>query len=184
MPFNDKKILALNTKIIHPFDESKVQPASYDLSLSAHILIPKPEYFGAKIDLRASKPSDYARKFEMKDEYIMKPHDCILASTNEFITCPDDAIARVEGKSSIGRLFLIIHTSSGFVDPGFSGQITLEIVNHSPWNIVLWKSMSIAQINFIHMDEDCARPYGSQGLGSHYQGQSGPVASAGERNKS
>jgi dCTP deaminase len=87
-------------------------------------------------------------------------------------------MARVEGKSTLGRIFLAVHITAGFIDPGFNGKITLEVVNHGPWNLVLWPGMKIAQISFSKMSKECSKPYGSLGLKSHYQGQNGVTAAS------
>jgi len=182
MNLSDRDIIAYGNQLIEPFDSTRVQPASYDLSLSEKILVPHTYVSNKTIDLRTTKPIDYMKQFII-DDWILVPGASILASTNEIIKCPNNLIARVEGKSSIGRLFVCCHVSAGFVDPGFQGQITLEIVNHGPWNVVLWKNMSIAQINFAKLNTECKNPYGSSELGSHYQGQTGPTAASGDRNK-
>jgi dCTP deaminase len=179
--FTDSEILAIASKLISPFDASKVQPASYDLALHPDIRVLSTAA-GATVDLRTDDPSLLSYPAEIEPEgYHLRPGECVLGSTIESVRCPIDCVARVEGKSSLGRIFLAVHVTAGFVDPGFEGQITLEIVNHSPWNLVLWPGMPIAQINFARTSGPCARPYGSSGLGSHYQGQRGPTPAAGKR---
>lgn len=178
----DHEILKLGCALIEPFDEKCVQPASYDLSLhgEALALIPKGELEPA-IDLRVNNPRESMLRINLGDGFNLRPGACLLASTSEIIHCPDNIAARVEGKSSLGRLFLAVHVTAGWVDPGWSGQITLEVVNHSPWEIRLWAGMKIAQINFTRLTSPCAVPYGSSRLGSHYQSQRGPTAAVGER---
>lgn len=176
---HDTEILARGSSLIHPFDPKCVQPASYDLTLHGSVLIPMGP--SVSIDLRKHSPRDYMLEREIGQYFELKAGSCILGSTIETIHCPIDCVARVEGKSSIGRLFLAVHVTAGFVDPNFSGQITLEIVNHGPWDVVLWTGMRIAQINFAQMLGFPSRPYGSLGLGSHYQNQSGPTAASGKR---
>jgi dCTP deaminase len=115
------------------------------------------------------------------DGYELMPGACIIASTSEVIRCPNDIAARVEGKSSLGRLFLSVHVTAGWIDPGWVGQVTLEVVNHGAWSIMLWPGMKIAQVNFTRMSAPCAVPYGSPQLKSHYQGQMGPQPAVGRR---
>ena len=110
--------------------------------------------------------------------FILHPGEFVLGTTLERLTLPDDIVARIEGKSSLGRLGLLIHATAGFVDPGWTnGQITLELSNVAPLPIRLWPSMKIAQFSFMQMDGPAERPYGHPALGSKSQGQSGPVAS-------
>ena len=99
------------------------------------------------------------------------------------MACPSDLVARVEGKSSLGRLFMAVHVTAGWIDSGFTGQITLEIVNHGPWVVVLWPGMPIAQINFARLTRPCLTPYGTPALGSHYQNQKGATSAVGKRDE-
>lgn len=163
MILQDTEILKLGEKIIYPFDPTRVQPASYDLTLYDEFLYPFPtgDFGKSKLGI-----------------YVLAPKECVLASTAEFVTCPRDLAARVEGKSSLGRLFLAVHVTAGWIDPGFSGRVTLELVNHSPWPITITAGMKIAQVNFMRLEKPCAKPYGHPDLGSHYQGQMGPRESA------
>ena len=107
----------------------------------------------------------------------------MLGSTIERIGLPDDIVARVDGKSSLGRLGILIHATAGFIDAGFNGQITLELSNVATLPIRLWPGMKIGQISFMRIDEPVERPYGHPDLGSKYQGQSGPVASEYRHNR-
>ena len=176
----DYEILSMGTKLVEPFDERCMQPASYDLTLHEEVLAPY-SLSSKVIDLRVDKPRDTMYPISLKEGFLLQPKACILASTAEVIHCPRDIAARVEGKSSLGRVFLAVHVTAGWVDPGWSGQITLEIANHGPWSIMLWAGMKIAQINFTRLASPCRVPYGSSQLGSHYQGQQGPTAAVGER---
>jgi dCTP deaminase len=117
------------------------------------------------------------------DRYELHPRQSVLACTEEVVRCPLDLSARIEGKSSLGRLFMAVHITAGVIDAGFHGQVTLEIVNHGPWTIVLWPSMPIAQVNYFQMTGPCEVPYGSKKLGSHYLGQRGPTPASGRRGK-
>jgi len=177
----DHEILRLRTTLIEPFDEKCVQPASYDLTLHPEALAPPATRFSRTIDLRTDHPLDAMRPVTIGDGFDLLPGACLIASTEEYIYCPSDIVARVEGKSSLGRLFLAVHVTAGWVDAGWRGQITLEVVNHGPWSVRLWAGMKIAQVNFTRMASPCAVPYGSPQLGSHYQAQEGPTAAVGKR---
>lgn len=170
----------MGTALVEPFDSSRVQPASYDLTLHGEALKPPPS---KTVDLRIDKPREIMSRVTLGDGYELLPGACLLASTAEIIRCPNDIAARVEGKSSLGRLFLAVHVTAGWVDAGWGGQITLEVVNHGPWTIKLWAGMKIAQVNFTRMSSPCSVPYGSPQLGSHYQAQTGPTAAAGLHEK-
>jgi len=179
MILSDRDIKARSSELIDPFDVDSVQPSSYDLTLDSTLLIPTP---GCKIDLRVDDPAKYMQRMEF-DEYILKPGACVLGSTAEIIKCPLDLSSRIEGKSSLGRLFMAVHITAGVIDAGWDGQITLEIVNHGTWEIVLWKAMKIAQVSYFKLSSICEVPYGTSKLGSHYLGQRGPTPAAGRRNK-
>jgi dCTP deaminase len=161
---------------IDPFDERRVQPASYDLTLHSEALRVVSGH--PMVDLRSTTPSDYMEKVTIKDGYLLHPGSCLLTSTLESISLGPSIVARVEGKSTLGRLFLSVHITAGFIDPGWNGRITLEMVNHGPLTIVLWPGMKIAQLSFTKMSSESQVPYGSPKLGSHYQGQVGVVAAA------
>lgn len=173
---NDADLIKLGTKIVEPFDETAVQPSSIDLTLEGEFLIPND---GARIDLRYDEPRK-SMTHVTSEEYVLKPGKCLLGSTQQVVRCPNDLSCRVEGKSSLGRLFLAIHVTAGVVDAGWEGQITLEIVNHGSWDIVLYKGMNIAQLSYFKLSGECLKPYGKS-RGSHYNGQMGPTACAGRR---
>lgn len=158
---------------ISPFDPARVQPASVDLLLDQFLRVPRNP--GAEIDV-ARVWAGHTVLAEMdEDGWLMQPGDFLLASTVERVALPPDLAARVEGKSSLGRLGLAVHVTAGFIDPGFSGQITLEIANLSPWPIRLRQQMPIAQLGLIPMAAVPQRPYGR--AGNHYMGQYGPTES-------
>ncbi|MCX4799589.1 dCTP deaminase [Streptomyces sp. NBC_01242] len=158
---------------ISPFDPVRVQPASVDLLLDQFLRVPVDP--GAEIDVARVWAGHTVLAEIDEDGWLMKPGDFLLASTVERVTLPPDLAARVEGKSSLGRLGLAVHVTAGFIDPGFSGQITLEIANLSPWPIRLRQQMPIAQLGLIPMAAVPQRPYGR--AGNHYQGQYGPTES-------
>ncbi len=144
------------------------QPASVDLTL------------GGQFRRLNAKPTGGYQELNLLpgDEIWLDPNECVLACTVERITLPDYLVARVEGKSTWGRHFLMVHSTAGFIDPGFHGQITLELKNLSPFPLRLPVGCFIAQISFSWLDSPATRPYGSPGLGSHYQGQTGATPPA------
>lgn len=182
MTLSDTEILDLNTLVLDPFNPNQVQPASYDMTLYPELLVPMRSRKGAVLDIRTDDPGELVeREILSEGGYLLKPGEAVLGCTNEIVKVPSWILARVEGKSTLGRLFLVTHCTAGFLDPGFEGQVTLEIVNHGPWIIVLYAGMSIAQVNFSKMSGYVHKPYGSEGLGSHYVGQMGPKAAVGKR---
>ena len=111
------------------------------------------------------------------EPFILHPGEFVLASTYEVVTLPDDVAGRLEGKSSLGRLGLLTHSTAGFIDPGFSGHVTLELSNVATLPIKLWAGMKIGQLCLIRLSSPAEQPYGSSAYGSRYQGQRGPTAS-------
>lgn len=173
---SDIRKLCMDRHMITPFDESQLQPCSYDVTLSKSIV----RYFG-RGEINAMDHTlhdlEYIR-FAMNDEgYVLDPNEFILGSTNEGVTIPKNIAARFEGKSSLGRLGLATHVTAGFIDPGFNGDITLEIKNLNNHPIRIFPGMKIGQLCFFDLHDDVDRAYGSTGLGSHYQHQSGPTTS-------
>lgn len=151
-----------------------LQPASVDLTLDPVIQV---DSFDGNI-WRALEWSPVDLLAYGSQGYPLMPGQVILASTAETIHVPADLAARVEGKSTLGRLFIETHQTAGFVDPGFRGKITLEILNNSPVVQYLTAAMPICQISFTRLSSPALRPYGSEGLGSHYQDQSGATPAA------
>lgn len=168
---------------IEPLGEGCIQPASVDLRLDKQILEFHPERY-SYIDVREPL-EDLTDPVEIPDPapYILKPNQFVLASTIERIQLADDIVARLEGKSSLGRLGLLIHSTAGYIDPGWNGQITLEISNVAGAEITLYYGMKISQISFLRLSTPAVSPYGSHDLGSKYQGQVGPTASRINLNK-
>lgn len=177
---SDRDIKIYGSDLVDPFNDRSVQPSSYDLSLNNDFLFPRTDEADLKVDLRIDSPADLMIKNDA-DEIWLQPGGCVLGSTIEVVKCPINLSARVEGKSSLGRLFLAVHVTAGVIDAGWEGQITLEIVNHGPWSIKLWKGMKIAQVSYFTLTTECDTPYGSSKLGSHYQGQMETTAAAGKR---
>jgi dCTP deaminase len=176
-PLIDTDYKRCGRDLISPFDEARIQPASYDVTLGNKLLVPNPQKEEFDIDLRSGptqrglKPSEAVIPLEMSElGFRVDPGGCVLAATAEMVTCPADMICSVDGKSTLGRCFIAIHATAGFIDPGFVGVVTLEITNHSPWAFWLYPGMPIGQLRFHWLNMQVERPYGSPGLGSHYQG--------------
>jgi dCTP deaminase len=148
-----------------------VQPASVDLRLGTSFRVFHNHRLPA-IDL-AEPPTGVTEHVQIEDtaSFVIHPGEFVLGSTVEWVELPDDIVARIEGKSSLGRLGLIVHATAGFVDPGFSGTLTLEITNLTRVPIILWPGKPIAQLSFMALDRAAERPYGHPELGSHYHGQ-------------
>ncbi len=172
-----KEAITAGRIVIKPFFEDCVQPSSIDVHLDSRFLMfNKAQH--AVIDVR-QKQDQLMLMTEIKDgePFILHPGEFVLGSTLESLKLPNDVAGRIEGKSSLGRLGLLIHSTAGYVDPGWEGNLTLELSNVSPLPITLYYKMKIGQISFTQMTTPVDRPYGSKGLGSHYQGQKVPVAS-------
>ncbi len=162
---------------LDPWDPQMVQPSSVDFRLDRYFrLFDNHKY--PVIDPSLDQP-DLTRLVEVEPDetFILHPGEFVLGSTYETITLPDDIAARVEGKSSLGRLGLLTHATAGFVDPGFTGHVTLELSNVATLPIVLHPGMKIGQLCFFQLSSASEHPYGSSATGSHYQGQRGPTAS-------
>jgi dCTP deaminase len=163
--------------IIKPLIEGSIQPASVDVHLDRKILVftnSKVPYIDVKVpmqDLNNMVEIDPQRPF------ILHPGEFVLGSTLEHISIPEDLVARLEGKSSLGRLGLLIHSTAGYVDPGWKGNLTLELSNVARLPITLYFSMKIGQISFSQLTTPADNLYGSESLGSKYQGQEMPTAS-------
>ena len=163
--------------VIDPLDPADIQPASVDLRLDRQILV----FSNSRrphIDVRMGM-DDLTETVQIDDEipFILHPGEFVLGSTLEHIELPDDLVARLEGKSSLGRVGLVIHSTAGFVDPGWKGHLTLELSNLARLPITLYYGMKIGQISYLRLTTPADRLYGSEGLGSKYQGQTVPTAS-------
>ena len=172
-----KEELASGRIVINPLDLSDIQPASVDLHLDRQLLKFKPPKDFSFIDVH-QQLENLTEPIEIQDPfpYILQPDEFILASTLEYVELADDIVARLEGKSSLGRLGLLIHSTAGYVDPGWKGTLTLEISNVAKYPITLYYGMKIGQISFLRLTTAAEWPYGSEELGSKYQGQIGPTA--------
>ncbi len=156
---------------IEPWDPAMVQPASVDLRLGDTFRVFHNHRTSA-IDLR-EPPTNLTEQVKIADgeAFVIHPGEFCLGRTLEHVELPDDIVARIEGKSSVGRLGLIVHATAGFCDPGWRGTLTLELNNLTRVPIKLYSGLSIAQLSFMTLDAPALRPYGHAGLGSHYQGQ-------------
>ena len=163
--------------IINPLDPSCIQPASVDLHLDRRLLVfrnTRQPY----IDVRRDMP-DLTEPEEISDDipFILHPGEFVLASTLEHVALPEYLVARLEGKSSLGRIGLLIHSTAGYVDPGWKGHLTLELSNVANLPVTLYYGMKIGQISFLRLTTPADNLYGSPNLGSKYQGQTEPTAS-------
>ena len=163
--------------VLDPYDPAMLQPSSVDIRLDRYFrLFDNHKY--AVIDPAEDQP-DLTRLVEVDadEPFVLHPGEFVLGSVYETVTLPDDVAARVEGKSSLGRLGLLTHATAGFIDPGFSGHVTLELSNVATLPIKLWPGMKIGQLCFFRLSSAAEHPYGSEKYGSRYQGQRGPTAS-------
>lgn len=162
---------------VEPFDESMVQPSSIDVRLDRYFRVFENHRY-PHIDPALEQP-DLTRLVEPDGDepFILHPGEFVLGSTYEVISLPDDVASRLEGKSSLGRLGLLTHSTAGFIDPGFSGHVTLELSNVATLPIKLWPGMKIGQLCMFRLSTPAEHPYGSAVYGSRYQGQRGPTPS-------
>jgi dCTP deaminase len=162
---------------LEPYDEAMVQPSSIDVRLDRYFrLFDNHKY--PFIDPAEDQP-DLTRLIEVErgEPFILHPGEFVLGSSFEIVTLPSDLAARLEGKSSLGRLGLVTHSTAGFVDPGFNGHVTLELSNAATLPIKLWPGMKVGQLCFFRLSSPAENSYGSAKYGSRYQGQRGPTAS-------
>lgn len=172
-----KEELAAGRLIIEPLDPTFIQPASVDVRLDRKVLVFRNNR-RPFIDVRQDA-SDLTELVEVTDNnpFILHPNEFVLGSTLESVTLPNDLVGRLEGKSSLGRLGLLIHSTAGYVDPGWQGHLTLELSNVANLPITLYYGMKIGQISFLRLTSPADHPYGSQDAGSRYQGQTQPTPS-------
>jgi dCTP deaminase len=163
--------------VIDPFDAGLVQPSSVDVRVDNRFRVFQNSRY-PYIDVRQPM-EDLTELVEVEGDepFILHPGEFVLGQTLERVTLPNDLVARLEGKSSLGRLGLLIHSTAGFVDSGFSGNLTLELSNVANLPITIYHRMPIGQLSFMRMDAPVERPYGSAETGSKYQGQTEPTAS-------
>lgn len=156
---------------IEPFREKRVQPVSYDFGLGSQILVP--QHFNSYVDLIGGDPTQGKLLKRSTAGHVLNPGDFLLASTEETFALDPTIVGHVEGKSSLGRMGVMVHVTAGLIDPGFIGQITLEIHNVGPWKIPLYPQMPIGQITFTPVE----RPKHDYSETGHYQNQVGPTPS-------
>ena len=163
--------------VIEPLDKDCIQPSSVDLHLDRYFRVFL-NHTMRVIDVKEDQ-EELTELVEIgeDDSFVLHPGEFVLGSTSERVTLPTDLVARLEGKSSLGRLGLLIHSTAGFVDAGWDGHLTLELSNVANLPIALYPGMKIGQISFLRMTTPADAPYGSAAVGSKYQGQRGPTPS-------
>jgi dCTP deaminase len=163
--------------VVDPYDDTLVQPSSIDVRLDRYFRVFENHRY-PHID-PAEEQEELTRLVEVAvdEPFILHPGEFVLGSTYEVIGLADDLAARLEGKSSLGRLGLLTHSTAGFIDPGFSGHVTLELSNVATLPIKLWPGMKIGQVCVLRLTSPAEHPYGSAVYGSRYQGQRGPTPS-------
>jgi len=178
--FSDRSIKAARLEgriAIDPFEESNVQPSSVDLRVAPTFRVFANHLYPYIDPRRHQENLTSVHQVPEDSHFILHPGEFALGATLERVQLGDDIVARLEGKSSLGRLGLMIHSTAGFVDPGFNGHLTLELSNVAQLPIAIYPGMRIGQISFYQMTTVADNPYGSGATGSKYQGQSGPTAS-------
>ena len=179
MVLSDRTIRALIDEgriEIDPYDPGLLQPSSVDVRVDRYFRVFRNSRYPF-INVKEAQ-EDLTELVEIDAEpFILHPGEFVLGSTLERVKLPDDLVARLEGKSSLGRLGLLIHSTAGFIDPGWDGHVTLELSNVANLPITIYHGMKIGQISFMQMTEPASSPYGSSELGSKYQGQRGPTPS-------
>jgi dCTP deaminase len=161
---------------IDPYDPSLMQPSSLDVRVDRYFRVFRNSRY-PYIDVKQAQ-EELTELVTADDEpFILHPGEFVLGSTLERVTLPDDLVARLEGKSSLGRLGLLIHSTAGFIDPGWDGHVTLELSNVANLPITIYPGMKIGQLSFVQLSEPAETPYGAGLLGSKYQGQQGPTPS-------
>jgi dCTP deaminase len=162
---------------IDPYDEALLQPSSVDVRVDRFFRVFHNNRY-PYIDVKVEQ-EELTELVEVEDDhpFVLHPGEFVLGSTLERIRLGNDLVARLEGKSSLGRLGLLIHSTAGFIDPGWDGHVTLELSNVANLPITIYPSMKIGQISFMQMTEPATTPYGASAIGSKYKGQKGPTAS-------
>ena len=180
MVLSDKTIreeIEAGRVVVDPFDEGMIQPSSIDVRVdSSYRVFNNTRYPYIDVKQPMEDLTELVRT-EVDEPFILHPGEFVLGQTLEKVTLPNDLVARLEGKSSLGRLGLLIHSTAGFVDAGFSGNLTLELSNVANLPITIYHGMPIGQLSFMQMDRPVESPYGSSGRASKYQEQAEPTAS-------
>ncbi|CAM3926228.1 dCTP deaminase [Kibdelosporangium persicum] len=162
---------------VEPYDPAMLQPSSIDVRLDRFFRVFDNTRYTHIDPAQQQDELTSLVEQEGEDPFVLHPGEFVLGSTYEYVTLPDDLAGRLEGKSSLGRLGLLTHSTAGFIDPGFSGHITLELSNVANLPITLWPGMKIGQLCLFRLSSSAEHPYGSQKAGSRYQGQRGPTPS-------
>jgi len=172
-----KAEIASGRVAVEPYDEAMMQPSSIDVRLDRWFRVFENHKY-PYIDPRTEQP-ELTRLIEPEGDepFVLHPGEFVLGSTYEVVSLPDDLAGRLEGKSSLGRLGLLTHSTAGFIDPGFSGHVTLELANVANLPILLYPGMKIGQLCLFWLSSPAEHPYGSEKYGSRYQGQRGPTPS-------
>ena len=163
--------------VLDPYEPGLVQPSSIDVRLDRWFRVFNNSRYTHIDPARQQDDLTSLREVPAGDPFVLHPSEFVLASTLEVVTLPDDLAGRLEGKSSLGRLGLLTHSTAGFIDPGFSGHVTLELSNVANLPIMLWPGMKIGQLCLFRLSSPAEHPYGSEIYGSRYQGQRGPTPS-------
>jgi dCTP deaminase len=170
------RLLAQGRIEIDPYDESLLQPSSVDVRVDRYFRVFRNNLY-PYIDVKVEQEA-LTELVEVDEEpFVLHPGEFVLGSTLERVKLPDDLVGRLDGKSSLGRLGLLIHSTAGFIDPGWDGHVTLELSNVANLPITIYPGMKIGQMSFVQLTEPAASPYGAAQLGSKYQGQRGPTPS-------
>jgi dCTP deaminase len=169
--------MAAGRIVMEPFDPQDIQPSSVDLHLGDDFQVFRNSRYPYIDPAREQDGLTEGVVASMEEPFVLHPGEFVLGTTVEWIEIPDDLVGRLEGKSSLGRLGLLIHSTAGYVDPGWKGRLTLELSNVANLPIVLTPGMKIGQISFSRMTTPVDRPYGDPSLGSRYQGQRGATPS-------
>ncbi len=172
-----REAIAAGQIVIEPFEPDNIQPSSIDIRVDRYFRVFR-NHTSRVIDVKENQ-EELTELVEISEDdcFILHPGEFVLGATAERVSVPNDLVARIEGKSSLGRLGLLIHSTAGFIDPGFDGHITLELANVANLPITIYPNMKIGQISFLQMTTPAEHPYGSSEIGSKYQGQRGPTPS-------
>jgi dCTP deaminase len=162
---------------VDPYDPAMIQPSSVDLRLDRYFRVFQNHRYGFIDPAQAQEDLTELIEPAGEEPFILHPGEFVLGSTYETVSLPDDLAGRLEGKSSLGRLGLLTHSTAGFIDPGFTGHVTLELSNVATLPIKLWPGMKVGQLCILRMTSPAEHPYGSAKAGSRYQGQRGPTPS-------
>ena len=164
--------------VLDPYDPALLQPSSIDVRLDRYFRVfDNSKYTHIDPSVRQDELTSLVEKDNDDEPFVLHPGEFVLGSTFERVSLPDDLAGRLEGKSSLGRLGLLTHSTAGFIDPGFTGHITLELSNVANLPITLWPGMKIGQLCLFRLSSAAEHPYGSAEAGSRYQGQRGPTPS-------